>query len=163
MDKDTFQQIATGISALQNTVDLAVRFFGSKDKSKDPGETDKLRSELIEAQSLMLKIHDSYAALLERKKELEEQVTQLEAWGEEKKDYQPMEFISGSGVFAFVYAPEGQVAQPVRWFCEKCYHENKKSMLQFQHQSPQPMFKCSGCGTEYYLPRPPMTQARVIR
>lgn len=159
IDPISMQQIGEGLSALKNALDIATIFVGNRKKSGDDDEAEKLRAALIEARSLVLQMQDGYAALLEREKELEDRVVQLESWEEDKRNYQPA--MIAPGVHARVYAPKGQPTEPIHWLCETCFQEGKKSKLQAQPQEQQSACKCYACGAIYYLGPPRFPQTRI--
>ena len=126
-------------------------------------ELSTLQTALISAQSATLELQQGYSSLLAEKQELEQKVTQLEAWGKEKEDYELREMTPGAGVFAYAYAPKTETTQPFHWLCQKCYQEGKKGMLQTQHNVGAATLKCPVCRTDYHPPIRPFRQAREGR
>jgi hypothetical protein len=161
MDPISLEHAKEGFSALKNLVDIVKSFLPSGKANKNKLDDSSLNKALIDAQSAILAMQDLYAALLDEKQELKKKVAQLEAWDEEKEDYELREL--APGVLAFAYAPKGESTQPFHWLCEKCFQENKKAILQSQNQLTQPMMRCSACRTVYHLPPPPPPFGRIVR
>jgi hypothetical protein len=99
------------------------------------------------AQSCALEVQTAQSALLNRIRDLEEEKAKLENWTTEKQRYELTDF--GGGTFAYLLKSGEAKGEPLHRICAACYHNEKKSILQFTHRSEgQDWFKCHGCGTQ---------------
>jgi hypothetical protein len=158
-DLVSVQNVNDGLSAIKNLVEIAKQVLSLKDESEDKAERAKLQGALIEAQSVVLKMQETYLALLAAKQQLEKEVARLEAWDEEKENYGLQEIAP----MVFAYAQKAQSAGPVHWLCQSCFDNGKKSMLHRQHHASRPTMKCYECGAEYSLEPPPHRFGRLER
>ena len=100
----------------------------------------EVNAKAIELQSAILGLHsDAFAAqaqhsaMLERIRDLEEEVRRAKAWEETKQRYalqQPF-----PGTFAYVLETQSQSLEPMHSICANCYELGKRSILQLKTQS----------------------------
>ncbi len=114
--------IAGGLASLKAAKDIAESLLNLRDNAKFQAAVVELQGKILSAQS------DQFASM-ERVRELETQLTKLEAWATEKKRYQLTDF--GGGTFAYLLKPEAANGEPIHWLCANCYQKGRKSILQF--------------------------------
>jgi hypothetical protein len=143
-------QLGDAISVVKNAIESASALLDNAATGGQSDDHDVLRARLLEAHLIVLQLQKSFATLSETKKALEQQVTALKIWDNDKLDYQFRELGPRHGVFAYAYAPKGKPSKPPHWLCPVCYNDQHKSELQRQ-QSP-PGLKCPRCTSLYELP-----------
>jgi hypothetical protein len=134
--------IAGGLASLKAAKDIAEGLVNLRDTAKFQGAVVELQGKILSAQS------DQFA-LLERVRELEQKLVQLEAWDAEKKRYQLKDF--GGGTFAYELKPEEARGEPTHRACPNCYAQGHRSILQFEfvNAASQDKYGCPRCKTEF--------------
>lgn len=88
----------------------------------------ELNAQVMTAQSAALAAQAAQAELVERVRELEKQVVDLEDWEREKGRYQLTEI--ATCVFAYATKPGMENGEPSHRICAGCYQDGRKSILQ---------------------------------
>jgi hypothetical protein len=78
---------------------------------------------------------------LQRIRELEEKMTKLQAWENEKQRYKLTDL--GGETFVYELIPEQAHGDPPHRICAKCFHDGRKSILHF-------LFRSRDDGAEWY-------------
>jgi hypothetical protein len=111
--------IAGTVSALSGAMNIAQAMIGLRDTQMIQAKVIELQAKIIEANGNAFAAQDERAALLARIGDLEKEVTHLEAWGDEKQNYQLTDV--GGGVLAYSLKPGMQSAEPPHLLCAHCY------------------------------------------
>jgi Zn finger protein HypA/HybF involved in hydrogenase expression len=114
-------EVLAGLSAVKAAFDLAKGL-------KDINDATTRNAAVIELQEQILTAQAAQSSLIERIRELEKEVTRLEAWETEKQRYTLTEV--GTGAFALVVRPSMQGTEPTHCICADCYERSEKSILQ---------------------------------
>src|ERR1700733_13027016 len=120
--------IASALSALNAAKDIAQAMITLRDTAAFQGKLIEFQSKIIDANNAALVAQEERVATLERIRDLEKLVADLEAWEAEKKRYQMEEVWSGAT--AYVLKEEAKGTEPIHWLCANCYNSRKKSVLQ---------------------------------
>jgi len=96
-------------------------------------DSAKLLSVIVDLQEHILSMPSKYSELLQSENDLKKKLVEIESWDKEKSNYELTE-ISHS-VFVFSSKKCGDSSSPSHWLCANCYHENHKSILQFDHSN----------------------------
>jgi len=118
-------ELVTGAGAILGFMKSAIDVTnGLRALAKAPDQVGKI----VELQGFLLKAQLAQSALIDEKRNLEEEVVRLKAWDAGKLNYQ----LHTVGLGAFVYAtkPELRVGEPPHWICTQCYEDGRKSILQ---------------------------------
>src|SRR3954470_12761414 len=118
--------ITGGLASLKAAKDIAEGLVNLRD-------TAKFQGAVVELQGKILAAHADQFALLERVRELEAKMAQLEAWEAEKKRYKLTDY--GSSTFAYELKAEAAEGEPMHRLCAACYQQGHKSILQFEHRN----------------------------
>ncbi len=118
--------IAGGIASLKAAKDIAESLIGLRD-------TAKFQAAVVELQSKILSAQSDQFALLERVRELEKKMAELEAWEAEKQRYALTDY--GAGTFAYALKEEARKGEPPHRICAACYQNGHKSILQFDFRT----------------------------
>jgi rubrerythrin len=139
-------EIMAGLSALNSA-------FGMAKALKDINDTAVRNAAVIDLQGQILTAQEAQAALVERVRQLEEEVANFKTWEAEKQRYEMKTL--GSGVFVYMLKPETRGAEPPHWVCANCYGNQKASILQSTGEMTvgRPSFRCPSCKTTVVLSR----------
>lgn len=95
----------------------------------------ELTEAILQAQTSALAAQSEQFAMVQRIRDLEEEVMRIKAWEEQKQRYQMVR--PWSGVPALVYALKESCkgAEPAHWICAKCYDDGRRTVLQPRYDS----------------------------
>jgi hypothetical protein len=153
-------QISNYTSIVASLLDIAKNIVDSRGRP-DSGKLAELQRLVVDAQTATISFQQGYASLIQAKQKLEQKVAKLEAWDEDKINYELKQLFPG--VYAHRYAPLTEPAKEDHWLCANCYNKGNCSILHRDHSSNQPAAICHGCGIRFVGPAPPPGQARVMR
>lgn len=139
--------IAGTASSLKAAGEIVQAMIGLRDASAFQTKAIELQRQILTAQQSALAAHSDQFALLQRVRELEEEVRRVKAWETEKERYSLAEVSTGS--FAYLVKPEARGAEPVHAICTNCYEHGRKSILQWVQGSYSAEFRCPGCKAEF--------------
>lgn len=111
---------------------------------------------ILSAQTSALEANIKQSSMIERIRELEEELTRIKAWEETKQRYQLHEPSPGTFVYALKELHKG--AEPPHWICTNCYEDGKPSILQLKTAGViNDHYLCPHCKTEFKVKgsRPP--------
>ena len=114
----------------------------------DVRDATKVQAVKFELMGLLLEAQEAQAALIADKRDLEERLRELEAWGSEKQRYQLTAVAPGS--FAYTVKPDALGSEPQHALCSNCYQHGEKSFLQRTNGVVQgyAVFRCAHCKSE---------------
>lgn len=165
-----FSAIAGLSSSLKASSDIAKAMIGIRDGMLIREKAIELTSVIMSAQSGAMAAHAAQAELIERVRDLEKQIVELEDWEREKARYQLAEV--APGVFAYEAKPEMLAGEPSHRICAGCYQSRSKRILQSVSRSSgrgtTDYLRCDGCSAEIPIAfrpikYPPVPPARVRR
>ena len=120
--------IAAALSSFDALKNIAKSMIALRDSQALQAKIIEFNEALIDAQTKIFSVNEERSTLIERVRDLEKQVIQLETWDAEKKRYELKAFARGA--FAYALKPEAQGAEPPHQICAACYERGKKSILQ---------------------------------
>lgn len=139
-------EIMTGLAIFKSMLDTARAL-------KDISDAAGRNAVMIDLQEKILTAQAQYAALLERKDEIEKELMSVKAWEAEKQRYQLTDY--GAGTFAYALKEAMSNGEPPHRLCAKCYQEGHKSILQFFRKLiKQEEHYCPRCKITYTLGAP---------
>lgn len=150
-------ELITGLGVFKTLMDMAKGLKGINDATVRNGAIVELQEKILAAQ-------EQQAALVQRVRDLEKQVTEFEAWDREKERYELTDF--GCGTFAYVLKPSMANGETPHRICAHCYQQRRKSILQShgRFSSGREKVDCPACGKETWLgcvtSTPPVTHRR---
>jgi hypothetical protein len=111
----------------------------------------ELTREIMSAQSSALASQSAQFAMVERIRELEQQLMQTETWTTEKQRYKLTDF--GCETFAYLLKPEQANGEPSHRICTKCYQSGRKGFLNLiaRTVTGREKVECSECHHESFL------------
>lgn len=119
-------EIVTGLGLFKSMLDTAKGL-------KDINDASVRNTVAIELQEKILTAQETQALLVERVRDLEQQVIRFETWETEKQRYELTEL--PPGVFAYSLKEDTRSAEPFHRICATCYESGKKSILQSKGQA----------------------------
>ena len=134
--------ITGGLASLKAAKDIAEGLVSLRD-------TAKFQGAVVELQGKILAAHADQFSLLERVRELEAKMAQLEAWEAERKRYKLTDY--GGGTFAYELKAEAAEGEPMHRLCAACYQQGYKSILQFDFRTAagQDKYDCPACKNKF--------------
>jgi hypothetical protein len=124
------------MAALKSSLDSAIAILkamvGLRDAAIIQDKVIELQGVILSAQSSALAANTAQFALLERVRDLEQEIVQLKDWEREKQRYQLNSI--GRGAFAYMPKPGMEDGEPPHWLCANCFNRRQKSFLQFKGQ-----------------------------
>jgi hypothetical protein len=143
--------ISAVTSSLKATSDIAKAMLGIRDAQLVREKAVELTTEIMSAQASALSAQTAQFDLIDRVRELEDKVTQLENWDREKQRYQLEE--PAPGIFVYRTKPGMENGEPTHRICADCYHRGRKSFLQQDTRYPgrYTVLVCSECGTDMLI------------
>lgn len=120
--------ISGTMSALKTAGDIAKLIIASHDSNVIQEKAIELQAQIFTAQQNALTAQSDQFTLLQRIRELEEQIANLKAWDAEKQRYELKRLPSG----ALVYTLKAEISgtEPAHEICAACYQHGRKSFLQ---------------------------------
>jgi hypothetical protein len=146
--------IAGMIQSLNAVTQISKALLGIRDAALIREKIIELNGEVISAQAGALAAQTDQFALLERIRNLESQVAQLETWNAEAQTYQLKDVAKYGRTGQFAYAPkEGtHLSEPPHLLCAECYNNRHKSVLQQEETiDRREMLTCNHCKNILYL------------
>jgi hypothetical protein len=117
--------VFAGVAGFKAMFDTAKNLIGMN-------EAVARNTAVIGLQEQILSARESYSALLEEKRELEEKVTSFETWESEKQRYELKEH-GERLVLAYALKKGVEPPEHPHSICPDCYQKRKKSLLQTEH------------------------------
>jgi hypothetical protein len=144
-DMALFQGAITGLNA---AAQMVKGLIGLKISAEVNSKIIELGGEIVSAQANASAAYAEYLSMLQKVRELEEELARVKAWETEKQRYRLIEI--NYGAFAFALKEDSKGTEPPHWICAKCYQDGKKSILQhngvaFVRES---KVRCSTCKAE---------------
>lgn len=122
--------IQGAISGLKTAADLAKGLIQLKSTADMQVQVIELQSAILAAQSNALAAQADQFTMIQRIRELEEEIARIKAWEEEKKRYQLVNPWQGAASLVYAVKESCKGAEPPHWICAKCYDDGRRTILQ---------------------------------
>ena len=144
-------EISAGLAGIKAALDIAKGFNNLKREAEIKSAVADLTSVLMDAQRDAIDAYQQQNTLLDRVRELEEEITTFENWDAEAERYELSDI--GEGVVAFVLKEEAGGDEISHKLCPNCFEQRTKSYLQIEFRSVgrAKVAVCNGCGLEAYV------------
>jgi hypothetical protein len=119
--------IAGAMSSLNAAVNITKAMKDLKDWSTVQTQVIELQRTILEAQSGLFSANDERTSLIEKIREAEKRIADLETWNTEKQRYQLTDI--GDGNFAYALKESVSNGEPPHYLCTACYQNSKKAIL----------------------------------
>ncbi len=146
VDIMTFQGVITG---LKTAGEIAKGLLHLHSLTEVQTKVIDLQSAILAAQSSALAAQSEQSSMVQRIRDLEEEITRMKAWEETKQRYQLISPWNGCHVYALKESSKGP--EPPHWICAQCYEDGRKSILQNAQRHERRIFhtiKCFRCNLE---------------
>lgn len=125
--------IGAAVASFNAAKNIAQAMIGLRDAAAFQRKMIEFQSAILDAQSAAFSANDERTALIEKIRNLERTVAEIEAWETEKQRYDLKEVTARA--FAYVLKPQAQGSEPPHWICPSCYQKRQKSILQGQESA----------------------------
>jgi hypothetical protein len=134
------------VLSLRAATDISKAMIGLRDAAMIQGKIVELQGVILSAQQSALSAQADQFTLLERVRELEKQIADVEAWEQEKQRYELVELYAGGLAYRIKELVRG--SEPPHFICAACYQKRQKSLLQGSDFYSQRTLTCPDCKTE---------------
>lgn len=143
--------IASLATSLKTAGDITKAMIDLRDAQAMQTKVIDLNREIMTAQNSALAAYADQAAMLEKVRQLERRVADLEAWEREKERYELKDF--GCGTFAYALKRGVEGGEPFHRICANCYQQRRKALLQSHgnYSSGKEKVTCAACNSETFL------------
>jgi hypothetical protein len=120
--------IQGAISSLKTATDIAKGLLHLQSLAEVQGKVIELQSAILAAQSSALAAQSEQSAVIQRVRDLEEEIARVKAWEETKQRYQLI--APWTGFYVYALKKSCKESEPPHWICARCYEDGMKSLLQ---------------------------------
>jgi hypothetical protein len=121
--------IAAALASFNTLKNIAQTMIGLHDTQALQLKVIEFNSAIIDAQGKIFSVNEERSTLIERVRDLEQQITNLKNWETEKQRYE-LKQVAYLGSAAYVIKPEMRGTEPPHCICAACYEHGKKRILQ---------------------------------
>ncbi len=144
VDLALFQGAVTG---LKTAADIAIGISKLKTMTEVTAKAIELQQVILSAQSDALAAQSAQFSLIERIRDLEDELTEMKAWETEKQRYKLITPWTGSLTYGLKESMKG--AEPPHYLCTNCYEDGRKSILNHNGNSTRwTSYVCPVCTSE---------------
>ena len=122
--------LQNAVLSLKTASDIAKSFLHLRSLADVQGKVIDLQEAILSAQSSALAAQSEQFAMVQRVRDLEEEIARIKAWEEEKKRYQMMHPWQGATLLVYALKESCKGAEPPHWICAKCYDDGRRTVLQ---------------------------------
>ncbi|GKS56547.1 hypothetical protein YTPLAS18_00740 [Nitrospira sp.] len=119
--------ITSAISGLKAAADIAKAMRELKDSREVQTRVIDLQSTILDAQTNALAAQSDAFMMMQKIRELENDLARAKAWEESKHRYKLIVPWEGCQVYALKESSKG--SDPSHWICPHCYENGRRSML----------------------------------
>jgi hypothetical protein len=142
--------IQGAITGLKSAGDIAKSFLELKSIADVQGKVIELQSAILSAQGSALAAQGEQSSMVQKPRDLEEEIANVKAWKETAKHYALVS--PWTGAFVYALKKESGSSEPPHWLWQKCYEDGKKSILQRAKDGPVSWtYDCAQCKTNLHL------------
>ena len=116
------------LGALQSASNIIKTLTGLRSDGERSAQLIELQSQIMAAQASAIQANLAQSNLIDRVRQLEAQIAQMETWSTEKQRYELKAVFPGS--FAYALKPGTSGTEPAHYICQPCYEKGKKRVLQ---------------------------------
>jgi hypothetical protein len=137
-----YAEIVAAIQGTKTAIDLVKATNGIANYSELLGAVTAVQMKLTDAVASALASQEKVAALTERVRELEKQVSEVEDWRDHMSRYSLFQFPTGALAHALKAGLDG--GQPMHYLCTSCVDKKQISTLQPHGR----LLRCTVCKTD---------------
>lgn len=141
--------ISAAITGLKTAAEIARAMKGLQDHADIQTKVIELQSAILDAQTSALAAQSDQLTMVQKMRQLEDEVRQVRAWEATKQRYQMITPWPGCHVYALKDSDKD--SDPPHWICPHCYEDGMKSILHNSEKRDRRIhwiIKCSRCSFE---------------
>jgi Zn finger protein HypA/HybF involved in hydrogenase expression len=144
--------VTAAFTSLKLIGDTAKGMIGLKTDTEVRAAVYDIQEKLLAAQQEMFSVNAAQTVMVDRIRDLEKQIADMEAWEVQKQRYQMASPHAGSVVYALKKTMAN--GEPPHYLCANCYQQRKPAIMQNATVSKQisysgsTCFKCPACKSE---------------
>lgn len=119
--------ITAAIVGLKNAAEIARAMKDLHNQTDIQTRVIDLQSAILAAQSDALSAQSEQSLMIQKIRDLQEEVSRVKAWDETRQRYQLIAPWEGCYVYALKESSKG--SEPPHWICPHCYEDGRKSIL----------------------------------
>jgi len=121
--------ISAAVNSLHTASKIAQGLMSLKTLAEVQSVAIDLNQKIIAAQGDIFAAQAAQSALIQRVSGLEEEITKMRNWEEQKQRYKLAE-PWGNGGFVYGVEESRKGSEPAHWICTKCFDDGRRSILQ---------------------------------
>jgi hypothetical protein len=122
--------LQSAVLSLKAASDIAKGFIYLKSLAEVQGKVIELQDVILSAQTSALTAQSEQFSMIQRIRDLEEDIARIKAWEEEKKHYQLVNPWQGAASLVYALKESCKETEPPHWICTKCYDDGRRTILQ---------------------------------
>ncbi len=141
--------ITAAITGLKTAAEIARAMKGLQSLEDVQAKVIDLQGAILDAQTSALTAQADQFAMMQRMRDLEEEVARVKAWDETKQRYQLITPWAGCHLYALKESSKG--TDPPHWICPHCYEDGRKSIVHNAEKHDtrsRHIIKCPRCSFE---------------
>ena len=140
--------IQAALGGLKAAGDIAKSMANLRDAAALQAKTIDLQQAILAAQESALSAMTEQSSLIDRIRNLEEEVARMKAWDADKDRYELTDL--GNGKFTYSLKEQTNSTEPSHQLCANCYNHKEKSILQSETRNPGriKVLVCHNCDAE---------------
>lgn len=138
--------ITAAIVGLKNAADIAKAMKDLHNQADVQTTVIDLQSAILSAQSDALAAQSDQSMMLQKIRDLQDEVAKVKAWDETKQRYQLITPWDGCHVYALKESSKG--TEPPHWICPRCFEDRIRSFLnndKKHDRGTRDVIKCPRC------------------
>lgn len=153
--------IKGAIDGLTAARDIAKSALELRDAAKLQHTVMELNDAILSAQSKALDAQAEQFSLVQKVAELERKLADVDAWEQQQKRYQLVDY--GAGTFAYELMAGMENGEAPHRACPSCFEKRQRYVLHFLHRNnrQQDVYQCPSCSTKYSFGAPQDRPTRV--
>jgi len=136
------------VLSLKTASDIAKGFLNLHSMAEVQGKVIDLQEAILSAQSSALAAQSEQSTMVQRVRDLEEEIARIKAWEEEKKRYQLVNPWPGNPAVMYALKESCKGTEPPHWICTKCYDDRRRTILQPRDTTRGVTLVCPTCKSE---------------
>lgn len=122
--------IQGAISSLQTAGNIAKSLFELKSMAEVQVKVMDLNSAILSAQQSALTAQSEQFTMIQRIRDLEEEIARVKAWEEQKQRYKLVHPWEGATMVVYALKESSKGTEAAHWICTKCYDDGRRTILQ---------------------------------
>jgi hypothetical protein len=127
--------IQGAVLSLKTASEIAKGFLHLQSMAEVQGKVIDLQSAILAAQSSALAAQSEQSSMIQRVRDLEEEITRIKAWEGEKELCQLVSPWEGATLLVYALKESRKESEPPHWICTKCYDDGRRTILQPSYNS----------------------------